>query len=78
MRNESKERWVALLDSDPIHHVTEIDWDGAIFYVGGGDGPVVVKIGGLWGTVCVDNFDENAAELFCRNIKPGNIKPQRL
>ena len=34
--------------------------------------PLLVNIGGIWGTVCYDDFDEAAAEFFCRNLEmPG-------
>ena len=53
--------------------MTEIHWIDALTdeRMGGATGPVKVKIGGIWGTVCVDNLDENAAEFFCRNLMTG-------
>ena len=72
LREESKQRWVALLDSDPIHHVSGIEWGpGTDQRIGGATGPLLVNIGGIEGTVCVDNFDEHAATFFCSNLMTG-------
>ena len=42
--------------------------------MGGATGPPIVNIGGKWGTVCADNFGENAAEFFCRNLMTGGAE----
>ena len=34
----------------------------------GGWGVPLVYIGGLWGSICFDGFDGNAADFFCRNL----------
>ena len=61
-----------MLDSNPIHHVNAFTWanPGEGPY-GGHTGPPLVNIGGIWGTVCFDGFDQNAAEFFCRNLMTG-------
>ena len=67
--DEFKERWTALLDSDPIKHVTDIAWGNPNEQLlGGGWGARLVYIGGLWGSICFDGFDENAADFFCGNL----------
>ena len=64
-----------LFDSDPIQHVSEIKWGEPTEHrMGGATGPPIVNIGGIWGTVCVDGFDENAAEFFCRNLMTGGAE----
>ena len=58
-----------MLDSDPIKHVTNITLgDPKIERIGFASGPPLVYIGGLWGSICYDGFDENAAEFFCRSL----------
>ena len=32
-------------------------------------GPLLVNIGGIWGTVCYDGFDDVTAEFFCDNLE---------
>ena len=39
--------------------------------MGGMSGPPLVYIGGLWGTVCFDRFDNTTAEFFCKNLASG-------
>ena len=42
-----------------------------IHRIGGATGPPLVNIGGLWGTVCFDGLNENAANFFCEKIYSG-------
>ena len=59
-----------MLDSNPIKFVNDFNWtnfDGS--GIGGHVGVPIVNIGGIWGTVCSDGFDENAAEFFCRSLR---------
>ena len=68
---ENEERWIALLDSDPIKHVNSFRWANEMppgWVVDGHRGPPLVEIGGIWGTDCFDGFDQNASEFFCRNL----------
>ena len=62
-----------MLDSNPIKHVNAFKWANKMpeGWTGGHTGPPLVNIGGIWGTVCFDGFDENAAEFFCRNLVTG-------
>ena len=73
-KEEWKERWTALLDSDPIKYVDEIQWGEPLLLGTLADetGPVLVNIGGLWGTICFDGFDDNAAEFFCKKVARQN------
>ena len=32
-------------------------------------GPILVNIGGIWGTVCYDDFDDATAEFFCERLE---------
>jgi len=32
-------------------------------------GPILVNIGGIWGTVCYDDFDDATAEFFCELLE---------
>ena len=58
-----------MLDSNPIKHVNAFKWANPDEWKAGGHtGPPLVNIGGIWGTVCLDGFDQNAAEFFCRNL----------
>ena len=72
-QDNEKKRWVALLDSNPIQHVIDFNWLNLLmtYLYGGATGPPLVNIGGLWGTVCYDGFDENAANFFCQKLYPG-------
>ena len=74
-KEEWKERWTALLDSDPIKYVDEIQWGSPLLISGADeDGPALVNIGGLWGTICFDGFNQNAAEFFCKKLARQNAK----
>ena len=67
--DENKERFIALLDSNPIHHVNAFKWTNPNdTLLGGHTGTPLVNIAGIWGTICSDGFDENAAEFFCRSL----------
>ena len=58
-----------MLDSNPIHHVNAFKWTNPNDdLVGAHTGTPLVNIAGIWGTVCSDGFDENAAEFFCRSL----------
>ena len=61
------------MDSNPVQHVIGIKWGDpwTIYRMGGATGPPLVNIGGLWGTVCYDGFNENAANFFCENLMSG-------
>ena len=74
-KEEWKERWIALLNSDPIRYVDEIQWGSPLLISGADeDGPALVNIGGLWGTICFDGFNQNAAEFFCKKLARQNAK----
>ena len=66
--DENKERFIALLDSNPIKFVNNFTWADDNFTTGGHVGVPLVNIGGIWGTVCFDGFDENAAKFFCEKL----------
>ena len=68
IEENNKERFIALLDSNPIKHVQDFKFANGNDGIGGHVGPPLVNIGDIWGTVCFDGFDENAAEFFCRSI----------
>ena len=57
-----------MLDSNPIKLVDDFKWADNITTYGGHVGVPLVNIGGIWGTVCYDGFDENAAEFFCGKL----------
>ena len=74
-KEEWKARWTALLDSDPIKYVDEIQWGSPLIVSGANeDGPALVNIGGLWGTICFDGFNYFAAKIFCKNLARQNTK----
>ena len=55
-----------------MKHVENITWGEPFERLGGSEnGPLLVYIGGLWGTVCFDGFDENAVIFFCENLVSG-------
>ena len=54
-----------MLDSNPIKFVNDFNWTVPGSRPGGYDSVPIVEIGGIWGTVCFDGFDENAAKFFC-------------
>ena len=67
-----------MLDSNPIKFVNNFTWADNTEPVGGHVGVPLVEIGGIWGTVCFDGFDENAAEFFCDKLNwyaLGNFEP---
>ena len=65
IEEDSKERFTALLDSNPIKHVNDFKWADDAGWTGGQVGVPLVNIGGVFGTVCFDGFDDNAAKFFC-------------
>ena len=78
IEEDSKERFVALLDSNPIMHVNDFKYADGIPTVGGHVGVPLVNIGGVFGTVCFDGFDDNAAEFFCEKLgwtDSGDVEP---
>ena len=67
-----------MLDSNPIKFVNDFNWTIPGSRPGGYDSVPIVEIGGIWGTVCFDGFDENAAKFFCEKLgwnALGNFEP---
>ena len=57
-----------MLDSNPIKFVNDFKWADNNTTFGGHVGVPLVNIGGIWGTVCFDDFDENGAKFFCEKL----------
>ena len=58
-----------MLDSNPIKFVNDFNWTIPGSRPGGYDSVPIVEIGGIWGTVCFDGFDQNAAMFFCKKLR---------
>ena len=78
---DNRERWVALLDENPIRFVNSIAWAANITVVPDSEYNTIplVNIGGLWGTICADivnHIDENAYKLICSFAGDGYVPIQ--
>ena len=66
------ERWTVFLNSNPVKHVKHAKWaDEEQEW----NTYPLVNIGGLWGTICFDNIDENFQDLICRKIGRHGVVP---
>ena len=67
-------KWNALLDSNPVQYVEDIMWAKNITNVDETEvrSIPIVKIGGLWGTICdSQGIDEDTYKFLCKKLTPG-------
>ena len=74
-QKSQRDRWAALLDSNPVQFAQSITWATNITVVPESEQNTIpiVNIGGLVGTICADDIDDYTYRFLCSLAGPGYV-----